>query len=88
MILCARRDDRLDRLAEQHRDRVDHVDRVRIGDRDHHAARRVAAERQHQALAREVDRHLVDQLDRDVVGARQVAQVRHLELQRRARSAS
>src|SRR5437773_1696631 len=33
-------------------------------------------------LAREVDRQLVDQLDRDVLGARQIAQVRHVELMR------
>ena len=56
---------------------------MRIRDRDHHATVvRVAAERQHEALAREVDRQLVDQLAGDVFGARQVAQVRHVELQR------
>ena len=64
------------------RDGVDHVDRERIGDRDQHAVRAIAAERQHEVLAREVDRQLVDQLGRDVLGARQVAQVRHLELER------
>ena len=79
--LRGRRDDRLDRLADEHADRVDHLDRVRIGDRDHHArVAGIAAERQHDALAREVDRHLVDQLFRDVLGARQVAQVRQVEL--------
>jgi hypothetical protein len=78
--LRARRDDRLDRLGEDHGDRVDHVDRGRIRDRHEHAPRRLAPEREDQTLAREVDRQLLDQLDRNLLGARQVAQVRHLGL--------
>ena len=62
---------------------IDDVDRVRIGDRDHDAAGGVAAERQHEPLARVVDRQLVDQHPaEDVVRLREVLQVGHLELDR------
>ena len=78
---AARHDHRLDRLGEQDGDRVDDLDRVRIGDRDHDAAV-LAAQRHDLALPGEVDRQLVDQVDRDVIGARQIAQVTEVELHR------
>ena len=65
------------------RDRVDHVDRRRIGDRDH--ARGPSPSRPSGRTRRwraKLIGSLLDQLDRDVLGARQVAQVRHLRLQR------
>jgi len=56
-ILPLRRDHGLDRLGEQHADRIDHLDRVRIGDRDHHATVGVAAD-----AARSATRELIGSL--------------------------
>jgi len=78
-ILPARRDHGLDRLASSTLTASITLDRVRIGDRDHHATVGVAAERQHAALTREVESAACRSARPGCPRARQLRQERHVD---------